>query len=344
MARSRTSITIADVAETAGVSISTVSRVLNDKDDVAEGTYERVQKVIQEMGYTVNLAAKSMRSHRTNVIGLVMPDLEQPFSLEIMRGVNHAIAELDCDLIVYTSGTHKKKSVDERERHYVTLLNGSITDGVIVVAPSSSSFSTHAPVVAVDYNHADPPQYPSIITTNRHGALAATQHLIELGHKRIGYIGGRPELWSSLRRLQGYEDAHELAGIPVQPELVVYGDYSTERGYECAMQLLNLPQPPTAIFATNDQSAFGVLRAAQERGFRIPEDLSVVGFDNIPESAYTVPPLTTVDQSLSHMGYLATNILLDLVRGASLPAPIQKIPTNLIVRQSTASITNAQNE
>ena len=342
MTQSRTTITIVDVAEAAGVSVSTVSRVLNDKDDVAADTYERVQGVIQELGYTVNLAAKSMRSRRTNVIGLIIPDVEGPFSIEIMKGVNRAITELDCDLIVYTSGSHKKKSIVERERHFVALLNNSITDGVIVVAPAATAFPTNAPVVAVDFNN-DNPNYPVIVSTNRDGALAAMQHLIDLGHERIGFIGGRHDLWSSTRRLQGYEDALKMAGIRIQPELVVNGDYSMETGYECALHLLSLPQPPTAIFATNDQSALGLFQAAQEKGFRIPEDLSVVGFDNIPESAFTKPPLTTVDQSLSLMGYQAAHMLLDLVHGVDLEAPMQKVPTKLIVRESTRRITHVSN-
>lgn len=337
MARSRNTITITDVAKAAGVSISTVSRVLNDKDDVAPETHERVQGVIREMGYTANLAAKSMRSRRTNVIGLIMPDVEGPFSVEVMKGVNHAVAESDWDLVIYTSGSHKKSSMVERERHYVAILNNSITDGVIVVAPTAVDFPTHEPVVAVDFNH-DNPTYPGVISTNRQGALAATQHLIELGHRRIGFIGGRPELWSSMRRLQGYEDAHKMAGLEVQPELVVEGDYSLELGYACAKRLLELPEPPTAIFATNDQSAFGVLQAASENGVRVPEDLSVVGFDNIRESAITTPPLTTVDQSLLQMGYLAATMLFDLVQGNPLDAPIQKVPTRLVVRDSTRPI------
>jgi len=334
MARSRNT-TIVDVAQAAGVSISTVSRVLNDKDDVAEETYERVQQVIREMGYTANLAARIMRSRRTNVIGMIVPDVEQPFSIAVMQGVNHAIAESDSDLIVYTSGSAKRKSIVERERHYVALLSNSITDGVIVVAPTATDFVTHSPVVAVDFNH-DNPQYPGVLSTNWDGALEATQHLIELGHKRIGFISGRPDLQSAVRRTLGYENAHEMAGLPVHPELIEIGDYSMETGYECACRLLDLPDPPTAIFAANDQSAFSVFQAANERGLKIPEDLSLVGFDNTLESAMTTPPLTTVDQSLKRMGYIAAKMLFDLISGTPLDHPIQKVPTSLVIRESTA--------
>ena len=335
MTRSRTTSTITDVAKVAGVSISTVSRVLNDKDDVAEETYERVQKVIREMGYTANLAARSMRSRRTNVIGMIVPDVEQPFSIAVMQGVNHAIAESDSDLIVYTSGSAKRKSIVERERHYVALLGNGITDGVIVVAPTATDFVTHTPVVAIDFNH-DNPLYPGVLSTNRAGALEATQHLIELGHKRIGFISGRPDLQSAVRRTLGYEHAHEMAGIPVDPELIEIGDYSMETGYECAQRLLDLADPPTAIFAANDQSAFSLFQAAAERGINIPEDLSLVGFDNTLESAMTTPPLTTVDQSLKRMGYIAAKMLFNLISGTPLDQPIQKVPTSLVIRESTA--------
>ncbi|MCO6452751.1 MAG: substrate-binding domain-containing protein [Caldilineales bacterium] len=227
----------------------------------------------------------------------------------------------------------------ERERHYVALLSNSITDGVIVVAPTAVDFPTHKPLVAVDFNH-DKPNYPGIISTNREGALAATRHLIGLGHKRIGFIGGRHELWSAVRRRQGFEDACKEAGIPIDSELVMNGDYSMETGYECAIRLLKLAEPPSAIFATNDQSAFGVLQAAREYGVRVPEDLSVVGFDNIPESAIEQPQLTTVDQSLTQMGYLAANMLFALVQGKTLKTPIQKVQTRLIIRASTSAPMN----
>jgi LacI family transcriptional regulator len=333
MKRTKRAVTIQDVARAAGVSVTTVSRVLNDKDDVASETYEKVRDVIQELGYTSSLAAKSMRSHKTNVIGLVMPDVEQPFPIQVMKGVSRAIAELDYDLIVYTSGGIKKDSSADRERHYVSLLNGSIADGVIVVTPAATTFSTAAPVVAVDPNNVCP-DCPAVIATNRIGAVAAMKHLISLGHRRIGFIGGRPDLQSAVRRLQGYQDALRQAYIALVPELIQVGDYSTETGFVCAQQLLNLSEPPTAIFAANDQSAIGVLEAAREAGLRVPDDLSVVGFDNIPEAAYFNPALTTVDQFIDKMGYVATEMLIGLIQGEPLESDLYKMPTQLVVRDS----------
>ena len=319
------------------MSVSTVSRVLNEKDDVAPETYERVQDVIKRLGYTSSLAARSMRSHRTNVIGLIMPDVSDPFCIQVMKGVSRAITEIDYDLIIYTSGSTRKPSTAEREQHYVSLLNGTITDGMIVVTPVATSFPTSAPVVSVDPN-ADCPEYPVVISTNRTGAVSAVEYLIRLGHRRIGFIGGRPDLRSANQRLQGYLEALGRAGIPRDQALIESGDFSAETGRLCARRLLALSTPPTAIFATNDQSALGVLAAARETGLRVPWDLSVVGFDNTPEAAYSQPGLTTVDQFIDQMGYLATEMLISLVQGESLDGDQREIATQLVVRDSCRAI------
>lgn len=337
MKRARAAITIRDVAEEAGVSISTVSRVLNDKDDVAPETYARVQDVIRELGYTSSLAAKSMRSRRTNVIGLIVPDVEDSFSIQVMKGVNRAITERDYDLLIYTSGSIQKKSAADRERHFVALLNGSITDGIIIVTPATTSFSTAAPVVAVDPNKQSP-EVPAIIATNRAGALSAMECLLGLGHRRIGFIGGRLDLQSAQRRLQGYKDALEGAHLALDPDLIAVGDFTTETGRECARRLLSLPRPPTAILAANDQSAFGAIQAARDMGLHVPDKVSVIGFDNIPEAAYSEPALTTVDQFVDSMGTVAAEMLIDLVEGKSLDNLLYKMPTRLVMRDSCRAV------
>jgi LacI family transcriptional regulator len=341
MRRSNKSITIQDVARAAGVSVSTVSRVLNDKDDVATDTYHKVQGVIADLGYTSSLAARSMRSRRTGVIGLIMPELENPFCIQVMKGINRAIVALDYDLIAYTSGIITKNSTAEREQYYVSLLNGSITDGVIVVTPAATSFSTAAPVVAIDPNK-ECPDCPTVIARNHAGALAAMEYLIALGHRRIGFIGGRPDLQCAQQRLQGYEDALRQASIALDPDLITVGDFTNHAGRGCAQRLLSLPEPPTAIFAANDQSALGAIEAAREAGRRVPDDLSVVGFDNIPEAVYFNPALTTVDQSIDKMGYVATEMLIDLIQGKPLESDLYKMPTQLIVRDSCKSVESSQ--
>jgi len=322
--RPRKSVTIQDVAEAAGVSVSTVSRVLNDKDDVSSATYEKVQNIIQQLGYASSLAARGMRSSRTNVIGLVMPDVASLYSSAILRGVNRGIIQFDYDLIVYTNGDVRKYATADRERHYVTLLNGTITDGVIVVTPVATNFPTNAPLVAIDPNNVSP-ECAAIIATNQQGALTAMNYLIGLGHHRIGFITGRLELISANRRLEGYKVGLKLAGISLDESLVQVSDRA----------LLYRDDPPTAIFASNDMAAMGVYQVAQEKGLRIPDDLSVVGFDNLRESKYLKPALTTVDQFVEDMGTLAIEMIVKLVKGEILEDPLRKIQTKLVVRDST---------
>jgi LacI family transcriptional regulator len=329
------SVTINDVARAAGVSVSTVSRVLNGKDDVARDTEAHIQEVIRDLEYTSSLAARSMRSERTNMIGLIMPDIAGAYAREIMLGVNRAIAESDYDLLLFTTGDVRKYGTATHEQQYVSMLGNSIADGVIIVAPVTEALITDTPVVSIDpvMGH---PGYPAIHATNYQGAVDAMNYLIGLGHRRIGFIAGRPELESAVRRLKGYRDALRQANIEIDESLIVTGDFTTGTAERCARQLLDYKEPPTAIFAANDQSAFGVYHVAQERGLRIPEDLSLIGFDNLPEAAYI--NLTTIDQFLSEMGYQATKTLFQLIEGKTLEKQIQQMATLLVVRNSCREI------
>jgi LacI family transcriptional regulator, galactose operon repressor len=335
MRKARQTVTIQDVAKTAGVSVSTVSRVLNGKVDVASETQERIRSVIDDLGYTTNLAARSMRSFKKNMVGLIMPDIAYPFAVEVMKGVNRAIAESEFDLLVYTTGDVRKSGRASHEQKYVSLLSNSITDGVIIVAPVTGEFSTEAPIVSIDPLMSDP-NYPSVHATNHQGATDAMNYLLALGHRRIGFISGRAELESSNRRLKGYRDALLNAGLSIDEELIASGDYTTETGVKCAQELLSLENPPTAIFASNDQTAMGVYQVAQERGLRIPNDLSVIGFDNIMESRYM--GLTTVDQFISEMGFVATQMLIKLINGEPLDSQTFKMQTQLVMRTSCRAL------
>jgi LacI family transcriptional regulator len=234
-------------------------------------------------------------------------------------------------LLVYTTGDVRKSGRASHEQKYVSLLNNSITDGTIIVAPVTGEFSTDAPIVSIDPLMSNP-NYPSVHATNYQGATDAMNYLLELGHKRIGFISGRAELESSTRRLKGYRDALEKAGLPVDEKLIASGDYTTETGVKCARELLSLDDPPTAVFASNDQTAMGVFQVAQELGLRIPEDLSVIGFDNIMESKYL--KLTTVDQFIYKMGFVATQMLIKLINGEELDSQTYKMQTQLVIRES----------
>ena len=333
----KSTLTIQDVARAAGVSVSTVSRVLNDKDDVAIETYEKVQRVIDELGYASSLAAKSMRSYKTDTIGLLVDSLKNSYMIEIMKGVDRAIEDFGYELIIHTTGKFIKNLDIAWERQHVAQLNGSLTDGIIVVTPTTTNLPSAFPLVMID-PHVQGDNFPSVISTNRDGALSVMEYLISLGHRRIGFIGGRPDLQSAIRRQQGYEDGLRQANIPLDPDLIQPGDYMRKTAYHCAKKLLNLPSPPTAIFAANDQSAIGVMEMAAEAGVRIPEDLSLVGFDNIPETAFTQPPLTTVNQFIEELGYTATKILVDLIQGKSLETNLYKVSTELVIRNSCRAV------
>jgi LacI family transcriptional regulator len=328
-------VTIGDVAAEAGVSIATVSKVINDRYGVAPDTLSRVKAVIEELGYESSLVARSMRSRRTNVIGILVADIE-PFSAELLKGAANAIRDTDYELIVYSGSGHGKEH-SGWERRNVSRLSGTLTDGIILVTPTVVDVSDVAPIVIVD-PHAGPPSLPCVHSNNLAGAVAATEYLIALGHRRIGFLAGRPDLESARLREQGFRTALAGAGIELDPDLVRVGEYAPETSEEPARELLTLDAPPTAIFAANDLSAIETMLVARSLGRRIPEDVSVIGFDNIPESALTDPPLTTIDQSIQAMGEEAVRLLVKLIDGTT-PGPLQiMLPTELVVRQSCAAV------
>jgi LacI family transcriptional regulator len=332
MARSGNRATIEDVAARAGVSIATVSRVVNRHYGVAPGTLTRVQDAIDDLGYESSLVARSLRSRRTNVIGVLVADLE-PFSAELLKGAGRAIKNTGYELVIYSGGGQVEDHVGW-ERRYLSRVSGTLTDGIILVTPTVVQVSDTGPIVAVD-PHAGASDIPTIDSQNLEGAVAATEHLIGLGHRRIGFLGGRPDLESSRLRELGYRAALDTAGIPFDPDLIRIGGFTLETAEQPARALLGLVDRPTAIFAANDLSAIRTMAVAREMGLEIPGDLSVVGFDNIPESALTDPPLTTVDQSIQEMGYQAVRMLVEILERPNGRSKHLTLPTELVIRQST---------
>jgi LacI family transcriptional regulator len=335
--RTKSAITIHDVAAAAGVSVTTVSRVLNDKDDVAPDTSARVREVIRELGYASSLAARSLRSRRSNVIGVIVPDLVQFYSLLVIRGIQRVARAADYDVLVYVSAARNFNSLGNREQQQVALLNGSVTDGLIVVTPHANSYRTTYPLVAVDPQSEDA-DFASVLSTNFHGAEAAMSHLFELGHRRIGFIGGRPDLQSANRRREGYCHSLHAHGLAVDESLVRVGNFERDAARSCALDLLQQEPPVTAILAANDEMALGVYDAARELHRRIPDDLSVIGFDNIPDAGLADPPLTTVDQSIEGMGSLAAEVVIRLIAGEQPAQLVHKVPARLVVRQSCGRV------
>lgn len=326
--------TISDVARAAGVSVPTVSKVINGRDGVAPATSARVLEVIETLGYESSLIARSLRRSRTDVIGILVTEFE-PFSTELLKGISSAATGTGYELLAY-AGLVSGETHNGWERRSLSRLAGTLIDGAIVVTPTTLMPATSVPVVSID-PHTGPEGHAAIDSDNVGGARAATEHLIGLGHRRIAHIRGRDDLASAELRETGYRESLAAAGIPFDPGLVRVGGYQTALSAEVARELLTRPDRPTAVFAANDISAIGVLEVAHELGLRVPEDLSVVGFDDVPLAANARPPLTTVAQPLHDLGAEAVRMLLDMLSGRTVPSHVQ-LPASLVVRASTGPV------
>ena len=325
-------LTITDVALAAGVSVATVSKVINGRDGIATATSARVLEVVQELGYESSLVARSLRSRRTHVIGILVAEFE-PFSAEILKGAGSGLGDTDYELLAYT-GTRQSGRAGW-ERRYLSRLSGTLIDGAIIVTPTVVDADAGVPVVAID-PHAGSADLPSVESDNLAGGLLATRHLIELGHRRIAFMAGRPDLESSRLREAGFRQALSEAGIEVDPSLVRRSDYRRDAAHQPAIELLSRPDRPTAVFAGNDLSAIGTMEAAQEMGLDVPGDVSVIGFDDIPEAARTTPALSTVRQPIQQMGSAAVELLIALMDGRIPETTHVRLPTSLVIRGTTA--------
>ena len=322
-----------DVAAEAGVSVSTVSKVLNGRYGVASATSAHVTAVIQRLGYEASLVAQSLRNSRTNVIGVLVADFE-PFSVEVLKGAADAIRGTGYELIAYSAGGR----VDEHvgwERRYLSRVMGTLVDGAVLVTPTVTDVQYDGPVVAVD-PHTGRSTLPTFSADNLQGARAGVEHLLQLGHVRVGMVTGRPDLVSAQLREQGYRQALSAAGISVDESLLRLGAFESSTARDAARELLCLPEPPTAIFACNDLSALATLEVAAELGVDVPGELSVLGFDNIPESAMASPALTTVQQPIRQMGHDAMVLLIGVINGEERCDTHVTLDTTLVVRRSTA--------
>ncbi|HEX5496729.1 MAG TPA: LacI family DNA-binding transcriptional regulator [Mycobacteriales bacterium] len=328
-------MTIRDVALRAGVSVATVSKVINQRYGVATDTFARVQAAIDDLGYEASLVAQSLRNHRTNVLGILVADLE-PFSTELLKGAADAIRGSGFELVVYSACGRAGDRVGW-ERRYLSRLSGTLIDGAVLVTPTVVDVGHGAPIVAVD-PHTGASDLPTIDSDNLRGAELAIEHLLERGHRRIAMLTGRADLQSAQLREEGYRRALAAAGVPVDTDLVRVGAYDPVTSKDSARDLLTAPDPPTAIFGANDVSAIATIEAAGELGLRVPEDVSVVGFDDIPESALCTPALTTVAQPIRRMGQCAVELLIRLIRGERAEVTHVTLATSLVARRSTSVI------
>lgn len=328
-------VTIADVARTAGVSVPTVSKVLNDRADVSPDTRSRVQQAISTHGYRRRGGAGRTRAP---LVDLVVAELDSPYFLEVLGGAEQAAARAGIGLVVTSAHGY-----EPRGEGWLATLAARRSSGIVMVVsvldPSTLAklADLATPLVLLDPVGGSDPTLPRVGATNWSGGLAATEHLLSLGHRRVAVITGHPQLVCSQERLEGYRAAMGRAGIPVDEELVRHGDFQPGGGQRAAEELLALPDPPTAIFAGSDMQASGVYQAARAHGLRVPQDLSVVGFDDLSVSRYLSPPLTTVHQPLRQMAAEAVRMALEVGRhGPSATPPRLELATSLTVRESTA--------
>jgi LacI family transcriptional regulator len=327
--------TLAEIAEAAGVSLPTVSKVVNGRADVAASTRAKIEQLLGERNYRHPGVRPGRRS---GLIDVVFAGLDSPWAMEILRGI-----EKWCSAHAMAAAVSAVRHGNARPASWTSALASHDTDGVLLVTSELTTDQLrqlreeNIPLVMVDPANLPEPDLPSVGATNWAGGIAATNHLVELGHRRIGAITGPMEYLCSLARIDGYRSALERAGLPFDPSLVQHGDFMHEGGLTRGGDLLDRSDRPTAIFAGSDQQALGVYEAARQRGLRIPEDLSVVGFDDLPVGRWVSPPLTTVRQPLTEMGEAAAEMLGTLIEGQPLASRRIELATELVVRGSTVA-------
>jgi LacI family transcriptional regulator len=325
--------TLRDVASRAGVASSTISRYLNGSLELPSPTRNRVQAAIAELNYRPNAVARSLQAGRSRILGLILPDLSNPFFTSVADAAAAAAYREGYSILLCVTGNDPN-----REAHYVNLLVAGQLDGLIYLgahrrnAALETMRQTEFPIIMVDEEIEGVPG-GRLFVDNRRGGYLATEHLLHLGHRNIAFIGGEADLLTTVERRRGYEDALLERGLTPQPDRMVLGEYTTEFGARAARLLLR-DAAPTGIFAASDVVAIGVLQVARQLGLTIPEDLSLVGFDDIPMAEMLAPPLTTIWQPAEDLG--KTAVLL-LVRHLCDRAPLirDKLGVRLRIRGST---------
>jgi LacI family transcriptional regulator, galactose operon repressor len=330
-------LTIRTIADLAGVSTATVSRVINGSTEVSERTRESVMRVVRERGYSTNRTARGLSAGRTGLVGVTLPQVHHSYFSVILAGAAEALYAHDMRTVICPTEHQHDREVSLLER----LMRGT-TDGALLILPEESSDELAAlhehgyQFVIVDpLKHLDE-RVPTVSAAHSSGASEAVDHLLSLGHRRIAAITG-PKGWvATEERLRGYRGSLAARGLMPDPELEVPSDFLIEGGLRAALRLLDLPDPPSAIFAFNDPMAIGAMRAARMRGIDVPRQLSVVGFDDTFEASIVTPALTTVRQPLAEMGRMAVNQLIRMLSGERIEALHVELATKLTVRESTA--------
>jgi LacI family transcriptional regulator len=320
----------------AGVSIATVSRVLNGRPDVAEETRELVMQHVREQGYVANPSARGLAQQRTGLVAMTIPVVQSEYFNTIVAGAAEALYERDARLVLCPTLHQHDREVSLLQR----VMHGT-TDGALLLLPEESNEEllrvreSGFPFVVIDNTYPLDDAIPIVGAAHWSGARLATEHLLSLGHRRIAAVTGHHSWVASSDRLAGFQTALIQAGISTSP-LVYEGDFLVGSGFVAAREFLSLPDPPTAVFAFNDNMAIGILQAAREMDVDVPGDLSVVGFDDVDLGKALTPALTTVRQPLQEMGRAASSLLFRLLNGQRVDVTRVELSTRLIVRSSTA--------
>ncbi|WP_405539601.1 LacI family transcriptional regulator [Streptomyces sp. NBC_00075] len=332
MPRTTSLPTLAQIAQIAGVSVPTASRVVNGRENVAPETRLRVEEAVRKAGYVRR--PQSAPSGPVPLVDVVLPGFGSGWSGEVLRGAEAAGAELGLGIVVSSWLRDRAGRLDRLAAHGTSAVLFAGTR----LNPTQHLWLSRRriPYAVLEPGVEPPPGVPAVGADNRSGGRAATEHLLALGHRRIAVLGGHRRMPSSNARINGYRQALTSAWIKPRPEYVRHAGFDTDRAEQLAGELLDLPEPPTALFLCSDEMAFGVLRAAGRRGLRVPDDLSVVGFDDIPDARRLVPGLTTVHQPIAEMAATALRTLVRLLHGLHVDDTRTDLPTRLVVRGSTA--------
>lgn len=331
-------VTIKDIAKQAGVSITTVSRALNGHDDVNEATRRKVADIAQQMGYSPNMAARSLIMKKTKTLGLLLSGItrystKDNIAFEVLCGMNDRAGELDYDLVLFSTTPQKQQT-----KSYKALCQERGVDGVMLMGIRlddpylNEIIASDIACILIDIPLKGP-NVGFVTSDNVGGAYAATRHLLENGHRKIGFINGHHQAHVSIQRLEGYTQALKEYGIAVASDLLADGSFSENGGKEAAYQLLSRRPDATAVFCASDLMALGAIQAIRGLGMQIPGDISIVGFDNINLTEYCTPTLTTIHQNKYELGYQAAQMLIDLLEGRKV-MPQLTLPTQLVRRES----------
>jgi len=327
---------LADVAEQAGVSVSTVSRVINRPEMVDPDTRSQVESVLSEMDYRPSRVARRLKNRgKAQILGVIIPDIQNPFYSEIVRGIEDVAYTRDYAVILCNS-----EEDPDREDFYLNVLHGESADGVILppLLRAGNSYASDIerydfPIVCFDRRLPGDP-VDTVVVDNRKGARQVTNHLLDLGHRSIGVICGPENLSTSTERLEGYKQALRDHGVDVDERLIRMGPPHREAGHDHAGELFSLDDPPTAIFAANNQLCLGTLECARERHLAIPSDIAIVGFDDAPWAKLLDPPLTTVRQPTYEIGKQAAQRLFDRLDHPDSPPSLTTLDPTLCIRKS----------